>query len=83
MTIHVHISSMNAAEQLSVICKEFDHALLLRSEKICVDPKSTLGVLAMMYSARDTMYLDTNGMDEAALPGFLRAIDEYIVKEEA
>ena len=81
MKIHIHIDSMKAAEHLSGICKEYPRELFLRSEKFCIDPKSTLGILAMMYSARDTMYLDTGDMDEPLLSQFLKAIDSYIVKE--
>ena len=80
MTIHVHVDSMKAAEHLSSICKDYENELFLRSEKFCIDPKSTLGILAMMYSARDTMYLDTNDLEDADLPGFLKAIEDYIVK---
>lgn len=80
MTIHVHVDSMKAAEQLSSICKGFENELLLRSEKFCVDPKSTLGILAMMYSARNSMYMDTNDMEDQQIPAFLQAIEGYIVK---
>ena len=54
----------------------------LRSEKYHIDPKSTLGILAMMYSARDHMFLDTGSLEESDLPRFLQAIDGYIVKED-
>ena len=81
MTIHVHVDTMKAAETLSAICKNFHGEMTLRSEKYCIDPESTLGILAMMYSARDQMYLDTGNMDETELPEFLTAIDSYIVKE--
>ncbi|MBE5787226.1 MAG: hypothetical protein E7324_06755 [Clostridiales bacterium] len=79
MTIHVHVDSMKAAEHLSSICKDYENELFLRSEKFCIDPKSTLGILAMMYSARDSMYLDTNDLEDHQLPGFLNAIKDYIV----
>jgi len=81
VTIHIYVDSMAAAERLSGICKEYDNELFLRSEKFCIDPKSTLGILAMMYSARDTMYLDTNDLEEEKIPGFLAALDAYIVKD--
>ena len=79
MKIHVRVESMKAAEQLSSICKDYSAELYLRSEKFCIDPKSTLGILAMMYSARNSMYLDTNDMEDAQIPHFLKAIDSYIV----
>ena len=59
MIVHIQVESMKAAEQLSGICKNYSEELFLRSDKFCIDPKSTLGILAMMYSARDSMYLDT------------------------
>lgn len=82
MTIHVHVDSMKAAEHLSSICKDYSNELFLRSEKFCIDPKSTLGILAMMYSARDTMFLDTGDLDDREIPKFLHDIDSYIVKDE-
>ena len=82
MNIHVHVDTMKAAEALSAICKNFHAEMTLRSEKYCIDPESTLGILAMMYSARDQMYLDTGTLEESELPAFLAAIDSYIVKEE-
>ena len=81
MTIHIHVDTMKAAENLSAICKNFPGEMSLRSEKYCIDPESTLGILAMMYSARDQMYLDTGNMEESDLPEFLAAIESYIVKE--
>ena len=82
MNIHIHVDSMKAAEKLSRICKEFGHDIALRSGKFHIDPKSTLGILAMMYSARDHMFLDTGSMEERDLPRFLDAIDGYVVKED-
>ena len=63
MNVHIHVDSMKEAEHLSAICKEYPYELYLRSEKFCIDPKSTLGILAMMYSARDCMYLDTGDLE--------------------
>ena len=82
MVIHVHVDTMKSAENLSAICKNFPGGMTLKSEKYCIDPESTLGILAMMYSARDRMYLDTGSLPETELPGFLEAIDGYIVKED-
>ena len=72
---------MKEAEHLSSICKEYPNELFLRSEKFCIDPKSTLGILAMMYSARDKMYLDTGDLEDQQLPKFLSAIDSFLVQE--
>ena len=80
MNIHIRVDSMKAAEQLSSICKEFSNELFLRSEKFCIDPKSTLGILAMMYSARDEMYLDTGDLGDRELPVLLKSLDAFLVK---
>lgn len=82
MTIHIRVDSMKAAEQLSNICKEYPNELFLRSEKFCVDPKSTLGILAMMYSARDGMYLDTGDLEDQQMSEFIDRLGGYIVKPE-
>lgn len=82
MTIHIHVDSMKSAEHLSSICKDYSNELFLRSEKFCIDPKSTLGILAMMYSARESMYLDTGDLSDQQLPDFLEAIDSFIVRDE-
>ena len=82
MIIHIHVDSMKAAERLSNICKEYDNEFFLRSEKFCIDPKSTLGIMAMMYSVRNRMFLDTGALNEADLAKFLQEIDGYLVKEE-
>ncbi len=82
MIIHIHVDSMKAAERLSNICKEYDNEFFLRSEKFCIDPKSTLGIMAMMYSVRNRMFLDTGTLDEESLNRFLSEIDSYLVKEE-
>ena len=82
MIVHIHVDSMKAAERLSNICKEYDNDFFLRSEKFCIDPKSTLGIMAMMYSVRNRMFLDTGALNEADLAKFLQEIDGYLVKEE-
>ena len=82
MIIHIHVDSMKAAERLSNICKAYDNQFFLRSEKFCIDPKSTLGIMAMMYSVRNRMFLDTGDLNEENLSKFLQEIDSYLVKEE-
>ena len=83
MIVHIQVESMKAAEQLSGICKNYSEELFLRSDKFCIDPKSTLGILAMMYSARNEMYLDTGAVSEKDLPKLMKEIDHYLVKEAA
>lgn len=80
--IHIHVDSMKAAERLSGICREYTHDIYLCSEQFHIDPKSTLGILAMMYSSRDSMFLDVSALGSDELSGFLEKIDEYIVRED-
>ena len=82
MLLHINVASMKEAEHLSSICKDYPNELALRADRFCVDPKSTLGILAMMYSARDNMYLDTGDIEDTALPEFLKAVDSYLVDDE-
>ena len=81
MIVKIHVDSMKAAEQLRTVCKGFSGEMYLRSEKFCVDPKSTLGILAMMYSARDEMRLDTGSLSEQDTEKLLNAISAYIDQE--
>lgn len=82
MSIHIHVDTMKEAEHLSAICKEYPYELQLKSDKFCIDPKSTLGILAMMYSARDNMYLDITELDENLYPKFMADIESYMVPSE-
>ena len=82
MSIHIHVDSMKEAEHLSAICKEYPYELQLKSDKFCIDPKSTLGILAMMYSARNEMYLDITDLDENLYPKFMADIEGYMVPSE-
>ena len=79
MNVHIHVDSMKEAEHLSAICKEYPYELYLRSEKFCIDPKSTLGILAMMYSARDGMTLDTADMPDADAEKLRAALQDFVI----
>jgi hypothetical protein len=78
MNIKIHVDTMKDAERLSDICKKFPNEILLRADTFCIDPKSTLGILAMMYSARDRMYIDTADMADKEIPVFTEAIGAYL-----
>lgn len=79
MLINVNVRTMKDAERLSQICKDYEAELLLRGkDRFCADPKSTLGIFAIMYSARDDMKLDTADMSDSELPGFIHRIEDYI-----
>ena len=74
---------MKSAEHLCSICKEYPEEIRLRSGVYDVDPKSPLGVLALMYSARNQMYLDTGDLPETSLKRFLKSISAYMVQADA
>ena len=80
MNIRIEVANMKEAEKLSSICQKFPHEFYLRGDNFCVDPKSTLGVLAMMYSARDKMYIDTNEMGDTKLEEFVKALRDFIIE---
>ena len=82
MTLHITVGSMKEAERLSDICKDYPYELSLSADRFCVDPKSTLGILAIMYSARDNMMLDTGEMDDTEFPIFLEKIDHFLVQTD-
>ena len=82
MLIKIHVDSMKDAERLSAICREHSEEILLRADHFCVDPKSTLGVLAIMYSARDSMQLDTGDMGDIAIKKFIKELADYLPDEE-
>lgn len=83
MLIKIHVDGMKEAEQLSAICKDFTSELLLRGgNKFCVDPKSTLGIFAIMYSSRDNMMMDTGDMEDTQIPVLIKKLQNYIIKDE-
>ena len=81
MTLRIAVTSMKEAERLSDICKDYPNELALRADRFCVDPKSTLGILAIMYSARDNMVLDTGDIEDDQIPAFLEKIGHFLVSE--
>lgn len=80
MKIHIHVDSMKAAEHLCSICREYPgEDIRLRSDRYSIDPKSPLGILALMYSTRNQMYLDIGNLEETSLKRFLKSISAYLV----
>lgn len=78
MIIKVHIDSMKEAEHFSNIVRNYNAELTLHAGKFCVDPKSSLGVLAILYSARDNMELDTADMEDQVIPRFIKDIEPFL-----
>ena len=83
MNIHIHVDSMKAAEHLCNICREYPENIRLRSGSCSIDPKSALGILALMYTARNQLYLDTANLKDASLACFLKSISAYLVQPDA
>ena len=81
MKIRIMADSMQDAEALSAACAKFKGEILLKAGKYCVDAKSSLGFLALMYSAKDKMYLDPAGLDGGECEKLAKAIGEYVIEE--
>ena len=82
MTLHVRIDTMKDAERLSHILRTYRDEIYLRSDKLCVDPKSVLGILALMYSARGAMVLDTGDMPDETVAHLILDLNEYLTPED-
>ena len=81
MDIRVKIDSMKAAERLSQVCKGFPYELNLRAGVASADPKSTLGVLAMMYADRRNLRLDTGDMPDEVMSEFTSNLTPFLMRE--
>ena len=79
MKIRIRADSMQDAEVLSAICAKFPGEILLRAGKYCVDAKSSLGFLALMYSAKDLLYLDASALGGADRDKLAKAVKDYTV----
>lgn len=82
MQIKVKVETMKDAEKLSYVCNTFPYEMYLRAEKYCADPKSTLGVLAMMYTTKDKLLLDTGDMPDETIRVFSDHISDFIRNDE-
>ncbi len=82
MKIRIRADAMQDAEALSAACAKFRGEILLRAGKYCVDAKTSLGFLALMYSAKDEMYLDPVGLGGEECKKLLKAVEEYVIEEE-
>lgn len=78
MKLEVAVNGIKEAEKFSAICQEYPYEMLMRSGDFCMDPKSMLGVLAIFYSAKEPVVLDTGDMDDQQIEKFCKAIKDYI-----
>jgi hypothetical protein len=82
MFINIKVENMREAEQLSYICNQFPYEMYLRANKYCADPKSTLGVLAMMYNDKANLIMDTGDMPDNIMKEFSAKLAPFATVEE-
>ncbi len=83
MNIKVQVDNMREAEKLSYLCNQFPYEMYLRANKFCADPKSTLGVLAMMYQDKTNLIIDTGDMPDDVIMDFSEKLGGFIKPGEA
>ncbi len=80
MRIPIRAESMRQAEEISLACREAKGDLVLRAGRYCVDPRLTMGILAMMYTEPDQMVIETGDMEEAEAAHLREALAPYTEK---
>lgn len=84
MNINIQVNDMKEAERLSIACRKFPYELTLRAgNRLAADPKSLLGVLAMMYEDRRALTLNTGDLPDEYLSDFTQAISPFLPKAAA
>ncbi|MBQ8081143.1 MAG: hypothetical protein IJ240_04505 [Clostridia bacterium] len=79
MKIQIIVKNMKEAERLSNICKDYPYDMALYGkDEFAIDPKSELGILALMVPNQKIMTLDTLEMKDTVLPGFLERLDRFL-----
>lgn len=78
MEISVKVDGIKQAEQFSAICQNYPYEMFLRSGAFCIDPKSMLGVLAIFYSAKENVMVDTGDMEDSDISNFVKDISDFI-----
>ncbi len=82
MNIRIQVDNMREAERLSNICNQFPYEMFLRVNKFAADPKSTLGVLAMMYADKTNLVIDTGDMPDDVIMDFSEKLSDFIAPTE-
>ncbi|MDO4548795.1 MAG: hypothetical protein Q4D04_11895 [Clostridia bacterium] len=82
MTVRVIVDTIHDAERLSKACNQFPYEMYLRAGSYCADPKSTLGVLAMMYQDKNGLAIDTGDMPDKEQKSFIKAIAGFVREDE-
>ena len=83
MNIKIRVNNMRDAERLSHLCNRFPYEMLLHANQFCADPKSTLGVLAMMYADRTKLVIDTGDMPDDVIMDFSEQLADFVKPAEA
>jgi len=69
---------LKEAEKLSNILNNFAGDINLKSGEYCIDGKSMMGILAVMYCAKEDIYLDAVELDDADMAALCEKITDYI-----
>jgi len=69
---------LKEAEKLSNILNRYPGDINLRSGEYCIDGKSMMGILAVMYCAKEDIYLDAVELDDEAMSQLCEKIETYI-----
>lgn len=80
MLIPIDVSVLPNAEKFSSICCKYSDEFYLRSGQYCINPRSMLGVLAIFYSTKSDVAIDTGDMDDETIEKFKADIADYIRK---
>ena len=71
---------LKEAEKFSNILNGFTGDINLRSGEYCIDGKSMMGVLAVVYCAKEDIYLDAVELDDREMVKLCDKIADYIEK---
>lgn len=69
---------LKEAEKLSNALNKFPGDINLKSGEYCIDGKSMMGILAVMYCAKQDIFLDAVELDDDEMKKLCDAIAEYI-----
>ena len=69
---------LKEAEKFSNILNQFPGDINLKSGEYCIDGKSMMGILAVMYCAKEDIYLEVNELSDAEIEKLCKNIVDYI-----
>ncbi len=71
---------LKEAEKFSNILNGFEGDMNLRSGEYCIDGKSMMGILAVMYCAKEDIYLEFADLEDSDVKLLCKKIEEFIEK---